>query len=628
MHLDAVLPVLSIALVHPAEVLNFESPIAVRDGAANDSAVFHWRMPAQQPTAFTYYNGLAASFGYSADRLQLTSLSYAKSGTTLFGLMYSYGTSGSNDGLISSITDNAQSGRSVSYTYDSLARLSTALTTGSTAYPQWGLQWTYDRYANRTAQQVTAGTNVPSNTVTVSATTNRITGSPYAYDVSGNMTNDGLNTLIYDGENRSTSATNSGSSGAYTYDGGGMRVKKVSGSTTTVYVFSGSKVVAEYDNGAAPTSPSREYIYSGTTLIAKIDSAGTHYYHKDFVSNRLVTDSSGNVSAQLGHYPYGESWYNSTGDKLLFTTYERDSESGNDYAQARYYVSRLGRFSSVDPLSGSTGDPQSLNRYTYVRDLPTLLVDPEGTCDQSVEARRRKRRLEVEPSGMALRFYETEVMYADPAQDDAPNPIDCFDPAPGGGGNPAKTDPPLDPDGPPPDCNAGNTVCSDPPPDPCEVDPQFWCFPTPTGPLTPRKIKNIINGALKQAKLAECLNKFFGKGTILNNSNLPHIDGTQGDENQLGAQGTVQLPVPATGPGTVIMASNVMNNALAPQFAQQVYLHETANVLAYQTFTSVPVDSRPFMGPLGGPPTGDQQKQAQLKAQGEPKRRSRHWQTV
>ena len=49
MHLDTVLPVFSIALVHPAEVLNFESPIAVRDGAANDSAVFHWQMLSREP---------------------------------------------------------------------------------------------------------------------------------------------------------------------------------------------------------------------------------------------------------------------------------------------------------------------------------------------------------------------------------------------------------------------------------------------------------------------------------------------------------------------------------------------------------------------------------------------------
>ena len=331
---------------------------------------------AQLPTAFNYGNGVAASFGYSPDRLQLTSLSYAKSGTTLFGLAYSYGTSGSNDGLISGITDSVQAGRSVSYTYDSLARLSTALTTGSASYPQWGLSWTYDRYANRTAQAVTAGTG-PSNSVNVSATTNQL-GSPYAYDASGNMTNDGLNTLAYDGENRVTSATNSSTSGTYTYDGGGLRVQKVAGATTTVYVFSGSKVIAEYDNGTAPTAPSREYVYSGAILLAKIDSTGTHYYHQDLVSNRLVTDSSGNVAEQLGHYPYGESWYNATNDKLFFTTYERDSESGNDYAQARYYVSRVARFSAVDPIGGAIGDAQSNNGYAYTENDPVNLVDPSG----------------------------------------------------------------------------------------------------------------------------------------------------------------------------------------------------------------------------------------------------------
>jgi RHS repeat-associated protein len=65
-----------------------------------------------------------------------------------------------------------------------------------------------------------------------------------------------------------------------------------------------------------------------------------------------------------------EALYPDARDKLFFTSYERDSESGNDYAQARYYVSRLGRFSSTDPLAGNTGDPQSLNRYVLVETCP------------------------------------------------------------------------------------------------------------------------------------------------------------------------------------------------------------------------------------------------------------------
>ena len=88
---------------------------------------------------------------------------------------------------------------------------------------------------------------------------------------------------------------------------------------------------------------------------------------------------NGNDIADQGHFPFGEAWYlGSAGTKWQFTTHERDAESGNDYAKARFNVSRLGRFSSPDPLSGSAGDPQSLNRYSYVRNMPVVAIDPTG----------------------------------------------------------------------------------------------------------------------------------------------------------------------------------------------------------------------------------------------------------
>ncbi|HEV2521916.1 MAG TPA: RHS repeat-associated core domain-containing protein [Candidatus Acidoferrales bacterium] len=192
------------------------------------------------------------------------------------------------------------------------------------------------------------------------------------------MTNDGLNTITYDGEGRAVTASGGLGSGTYTYDGNGLRVKKVASSTTTVYIFSGAKVIAEYANGAAPSSPTREYVYAGGALLARIDSSGTNYYHQDHLSNRMVTNSSGSVVAEMGHFPFGESWYNATNDKLYFTTYEYDSESGNHYAMARYHVSRLGRLSSPDPLAGSTANPQSLNRYSYSINDPANLTDPSG----------------------------------------------------------------------------------------------------------------------------------------------------------------------------------------------------------------------------------------------------------
>ena len=45
---------------------------------------------------------------------------------------------------------------------------------------------------------------------------------------------------------------------------------------------------------------------------------------------------------------------------------------------ARYHVNRLGRFSSPDLLPGATIDPQSLNRYSYVKDDPIDFTDPSG----------------------------------------------------------------------------------------------------------------------------------------------------------------------------------------------------------------------------------------------------------
>jgi RHS repeat-associated protein len=137
----------------------------------------------------------------------------------------------------------------------------------------------------------------------------------------------------------------------------------------------------------------------------------------------VVTDSSGNVSAQIGHYPYGESWYNASNDKLVFTSYERDSESGNDYALARYYISRLARFLSPDKLSGTTSNPQSLNRYSYVSNNPGNLVDPSGRCDQLLETNRSRRHVYSGVGGRELPNEEFEML-ADPQ--DLP-PMECID---------------------------------------------------------------------------------------------------------------------------------------------------------------------------------------------------------
>jgi YD repeat-containing protein len=151
------------------------------------------------------------------------------------------------------------------------------------------------------------------------------------------MTGDGLNALAYDAENRLLTNTD-GVVTTYGYDGNSVRVTKSSGSSTTVYIFSGGNVIAEYLNG----SLSAEYIYLGGKLLATHSGTTLTYHHRDLLSVRVNTDgTTGAVVGEQGHYPYAEVWYSTgTTTKYLFTTYERDSESGNDYAISRSYVNR------------------------------------------------------------------------------------------------------------------------------------------------------------------------------------------------------------------------------------------------------------------------------------------------
>jgi RHS repeat-associated protein len=125
-------------------------------------------------------------------------------------------------------------------------------------------------------------------------------------------------------------------------------------------------------------------IYLGSApAVARFDegflSAGIRYFHNGHLSLRVTADSNGTKVGEQGHFPFGEDWYLSGAvAKYRFTGYERDSESGNDYALARYHINRLGRFSSPDRIAGSIGDPQTLNRYAYVRNDPVNLTDPSG----------------------------------------------------------------------------------------------------------------------------------------------------------------------------------------------------------------------------------------------------------
>jgi RHS repeat-associated protein len=345
-------------------------------------------------------NGVKEVYGYSADRLQLTS---QKAGTTSpytnrMDLTYSYtassgqngsGSTAGNSGQLMTISGTINSTtESAAYTYDNLSRLVTSnqTTNGTSAQRRFA----YDRWGNRTGvwNATSGGTQIQSVSIatTSSVVNNRIAsvttngGSPVSYtvDAAGNVTNDGAHSYTYDAENRVVSV-DGGSTAAYAYDHQNRRVKKAVSSTTTHYVWEGNQVLAEHNGSTGALLIN--YTYSGSRMIRKTESGTTKYFLSDKLSARVVLDTSGSVVGRQAHLPFGEDLNTSgTTDKHKMTSYERDSESSNDYAVNRSYSYNIGRFNQSDPYqaSGYLHDPQSWNRYNYTANNPVNRIDPTG----------------------------------------------------------------------------------------------------------------------------------------------------------------------------------------------------------------------------------------------------------
>jgi RHS repeat-associated protein len=87
-----------------------------------------------------------------------------------------------------------------------------------------------------------------------------------------------------------------------------------------------------------------------------------------FITDRLHSKGDGSA-----FYPYGESKTGAAGDdREQFATYTRDQTSGLDYADQRWYSSRLGRFLTVDPAADGN------NHYSYSSSDPVNSYDPNG----------------------------------------------------------------------------------------------------------------------------------------------------------------------------------------------------------------------------------------------------------
>ena len=283
-------------------------------------------------------------------------------------------------GHVYSITNNLNSLRSQTFTYDQLNRIATAYTQGTVTTNCWGYGYTIDAWANLTAQAGLGKFSACSQgtSITSANSNNQLAGLDY--DASGNTLSDGTYNYTWNSESQMKTAAGV----TYAYDGDGRRAAKV-GSTLHWY-GSGGEVLAETDTFG---NTQNEYIFFGGRRVAVVPASGSAlYYSEDMLgSSRVMVESNGTLCYDADFAPFGAEYtFTSTcAQNYKFEGKERDPETQNDDFGARKYTWRFGRWLSSDwsavpiavPYANLT-NPQTLNLYAMVADDPESFADLDG----------------------------------------------------------------------------------------------------------------------------------------------------------------------------------------------------------------------------------------------------------
>lgn len=331
--------------------------------------------------------GLVLSNTYN-NRLQPLELKASYAGVSAMDLTYRFvdPTTLKNNGNVTAITNNLNSGRSQNFAYDQLNRIISAGTNATTGGFCWGYQYSYDSWGNLLSQAGWTPTYSTCVGTIMSPVTadgrNHISG--LSYDSSGNTLSDGVNAYSWNGENELKSTAGV----TYLYDGDGHRVSKSSGKLYW-YGLDG-KLLTETD---AAGNRLNTYAYLGNQRISEFPAplgSPALYFAADFLdTSRAIVKQGSSLCYDADFTPFGgeRAYTNTCTQDFKFTGKERDSESGLDNFVARYDSWRLGRFMSPDwsaspePVPyAKLGDPQSLNLYSYVRNNPVTHTDPDGHC--------------------------------------------------------------------------------------------------------------------------------------------------------------------------------------------------------------------------------------------------------
>ena len=211
-------------------------------------------------------------------------------------------------------------------------------------------------------------------------------GYTLTYDNAGNLTHKsraGFDQYYYwNSIGQLDSVLTNGSAVHFGYDGQGRRVRKATTAHTLRYIYSGSQLVAEVDTGSLTAQKIYRY-YPGVDRPMSVKQPAGTYYYLSGIGTPGVTgliDSTGVIRNRYRYSPWGtlEDSLEQVPNVLKFAGREFDPETNLYYNRARYYDPDLARFLSEDPIGQSGG----VNQYAYAGNNPIGLVDPSGRCGE------------------------------------------------------------------------------------------------------------------------------------------------------------------------------------------------------------------------------------------------------
>ncbi len=202
-------------------------------------------------------------------------------------------------------------------------------------------------------------------------------GYVYRYDADGNMTQRCLGAyvynLTYDVEGRLVTVTQGATTTAFNYDGDGRRVKGSAAAITFT-------AVGGYYERTGATTIRKYYTFNGRVVAMRQNGTLSWLLADQLGSTSMAVSLTGTVQSQQRYWPWGTA-RNASGSlptDYRYTWQQEVSVIGLYDYDARWYDPDLKRFVQADSVVPQPGNPQTLNRYSYVLNNPLRFVDPSG----------------------------------------------------------------------------------------------------------------------------------------------------------------------------------------------------------------------------------------------------------